>query len=99
MAIGGADALRMTNTGTPTTTLEEDPDLAQGLTREEDDELRRLHYFSQVGSLAGQKLERFFELRLRDRRRTIRPPREFEATREQEREQSLGRRLLFRRFR
>lgn len=51
--------------------------LAQGLTRDEDDELRRLHYFSQVGQLAGPKLERFLELRLRDRRKAIRPPREF----------------------
>lgn len=49
-----------------------------GLTRDEDDELRRLHYFSHFGALAGQKLERFLELRLRDRRRAVRTPREFE---------------------
>lgn len=47
------------------------------LTREEDDELRRLNYFSQFGALAGQTLERFRELRLRDRRKTVRTPREF----------------------
>lgn len=48
------------------------------LTRDEDDELRRLNYFSNFGALAGQRLERFLELRLRDRRRNVRTPREFD---------------------
>ena len=52
--------------------------VAEGLTREEDDELRRLHYFSQFGALAGQKLERFLDLRLHDRRASVRTPREFD---------------------
>ena len=89
---------RVTDTHGGTTT-QETPELVQGLTPEEDDELRRLHFFQQVGTLAGQKLDRFIELRLRDRRKTIRPPREFEVKKEQEREQSLGRRLLFGRYR
>jgi hypothetical protein len=54
--------------------------LGEGLTRDEDDELRRLHYFSQFGALAGQKLERFLELRLRDRRKAVRKPREFDVS-------------------
>ena len=49
-----------------------------GLTRDEDDELRRLHYFSQLGALAGQKLERVLELRVNDRRKAVRAPREFD---------------------
>ena len=57
--------------------VEDTPELTQGLTCEEDDELRRLHYFQQFGPLAGEKAERFIELRLRDRRATIRQPREF----------------------
>jgi hypothetical protein len=52
-------------------------ELDKRLTRNEDDELRRLNYFSQVGSLSPRKKERFVELRLRDRRTEIRPPREF----------------------
>jgi hypothetical protein len=51
--------------------------LPQGLTREEDDELRRLHWFSQIGILASRRVERLIELRLRDRRNQVRPPREF----------------------
>lgn len=53
--------------------------MADWLTRDEDDELRRLHYFSNFGALAGQRLERFLELRLRDRRKDVRVPREFEV--------------------
>lgn len=49
----------------------------EGLTREEDDELRRLNWMSQIGALAVRKIERMIELRLRDRRKEIRPPREF----------------------
>jgi len=47
------------------------------LTREEDDELRRLNWISQIGCLSQHKRERMVELRLRDRRQEIRPPREF----------------------
>lgn len=47
------------------------------LTRQEDDELRRLNYFSLFGALAPKRQERFVELRLRDHRAEIRPPREF----------------------
>jgi hypothetical protein len=47
------------------------------LTREEDDELRRLHWISQIGALSHHKRERMVELRLRDRRQEIRAPREF----------------------
>ena len=42
------------------------------LTAEEDDELRRLHWLSEVATLADEKLERIIELRLRDRRTEIR---------------------------
>lgn len=49
-----------------------------GLSREEDDELRRLSFFSTVGALSEEKLNRFRELRERDRREEVRPPREFE---------------------
>ena len=53
--------------------------MPQGLTRAEDDELRRLHWLSRMGALALQKVERLIELRLRDRRAEIREPREFAA--------------------
>ena len=52
--------------------------LPQGLTREEDDVLRRLYYLSQHGALSDEMREKIIELRLRDRRKEIRPPREFE---------------------
>jgi hypothetical protein len=51
--------------------------IPQRLTREEDDELRRLHWFAQVGILSARKRERMIELRLRDRRTEVRAPREF----------------------
>lgn len=51
--------------------------IPQGLTRDEDDELRRLHHLSQVGELAGKKRERLIELRVRDRRKDIRPVQRF----------------------
>ena len=54
-------------------------DEEQGLTPEEDDELRHLFWLSQIASLAGRKAERFIELRLRDRRRDVRPPRGVEV--------------------
>lgn len=46
-----------------------------GLTRVEDNELRRLNWMSQRGQLTEQMRERMIELRLRDRRETIRRPR------------------------
>ena len=57
--------------------LEELVDVPQRLTRQEDDELRRLNWFSQIGILSQHKRERMLELRLRDRRNEIRGPREF----------------------
>jgi hypothetical protein len=50
------------------------------LNREEDDELRRLHFMSQFGALSERSKTRFQDLRLRDRRREVRPPREFDNT-------------------
>jgi len=50
--------------------------LDKHLTRDEDGELRRLNWFSEVGALADHKQERVLELRLRDRRKAIRPPRD-----------------------
>lgn len=70
------------------------PALTQGLTQDEDDELRRLHYFNQVGHLAGRKLERFLELRLRDRRKEIRPPREFLQVEQRTEAVKAGRRFI-----
>lgn len=81
------------------TAVEEAPELTQGLTSEEDDELRRLHYFSQIGTLAGAKLERILELRLRDRRATIRPPREFQEAEQRAEAVKAGRRFISRLFR
>lgn len=49
------------------------------LTEEEDDELRRLNYLSRTGTLSQRSRARMNELRLRDRRETIRPPREHET--------------------
>ena len=60
-------------------TADEPPPMPQGLTRAEDDELRRLHWLGRIGTLAGRKVERLIELRLRDRRTEIREPREFAA--------------------
>jgi hypothetical protein len=48
--------------------------LEERLTREEDNELRRLGFFQQVGALSDHRRERFIELRLRDRRKEVRPP-------------------------
>ena len=62
----------------PSTVQDEElSSLDERLTRQEDDELRRLNFFSQMGSLSPLKKERFVQLRLRDRRIEIRPPREF----------------------
>lgn len=54
--------------------------LQEPLSPEEDDELRRLHYLSQNGMLSDWSRSRIEELRPRDRRSTIRPPREFKST-------------------
>jgi hypothetical protein len=60
--------------------VDETASLEQRLTPEEDAELRRLHWFSKVGILSSAKRERMIELRLRDRRKQIRAPREFGET-------------------
>jgi hypothetical protein len=52
-------------------------DLTDRLEVEEDDELRRLNYLSEMGLLSERSQERLIELRLRDRRRQVRGPREF----------------------
>jgi hypothetical protein len=46
------------------------------LTAAEDDELRRLAALAQFGELTPMAAELFTELRRRDRRATIRPPRQ-----------------------
>ncbi|HMK96574.1 MAG TPA: hypothetical protein VK425_03445 [Acidimicrobiales bacterium] len=46
-----------------------------GLTREEDDELRRLGFMARYGSLTAESQGRLDQLRLRDRRKKIRLPR------------------------
>lgn len=46
-----------------------------GLTRVEDNELRRLNWLAQRGELTERMRERMIDLRLRDRRKTIRRPR------------------------
>lgn len=51
--------------------------LREPLTPEEDDELRRLHYLAQNGQLSPRSSTRIRELRGRDRRQTVRSPREF----------------------
>lgn len=53
----------------------EDPSVEAGLTRVEDNELRRLNWMAQRGTLTEAMRERMVELRLRDRRQTIRRPR------------------------
>lgn len=53
----------------------EDTSLECGLTRVEDNELRRLNWMAQRGELTEGMRERMLELRLRDRRGTIRRPR------------------------
>lgn len=57
------------------TTEAEDPRLEVGLTRVEDNELRRLNWMAQKGQLTEGMRTRMIELRLRDRRKTIRRPR------------------------
>jgi hypothetical protein len=52
-------------------------DLSDPLTVDEDNELRRLSYLAEMGMLSQPSQERLIELRLRDRRRKVRAPREF----------------------
>ena len=68
-----AEVVTQSRVETPAGETEELP----RLTRQEDDELRRLHWISKIGSLSLHKRERMLELRMRDRRQEIRPPREF----------------------
>lgn len=56
--------------------VDETAGLAVPLTLEEDDELRSLNYLNEIGCLAPHKAERLLELRLRDRRFKVRPPRD-----------------------
>ena len=57
------------------TTESDDSRLEVGLTRIEDNELRRLNWMAQKGQLTEGMRARMIELRLRDRRKTIRRPR------------------------
>lgn len=50
----------------------------QYLSEEEDNELRRLNFLAQHAELSARSKERLLELRMRDRRAEVRPPREFE---------------------
>ncbi len=50
-----------------------------GLTKEEDDDLRRLHWLAQNATLSPLLQERMLERRVRDRRSEVRQPREFAA--------------------
>lgn len=56
------------------TAEDEETSLELGLTRVEDNELRRLNWMAQRGRLTQAMSERMIELRLRDRRKTIRRP-------------------------
>ncbi len=47
---------------------------AQGLTAEEDEELRRLHAMAEFGAVAVHLRDRYLELRRRDRRVDVREP-------------------------
>lgn len=48
--------------------------MAAGLTRDEDAELRRLHFFRRFGVVANRVARRYDELRGRDRRGEVREP-------------------------
>lgn len=52
-------------------------EVSERLTTNEDNELRRLNYLSEMGLLSELSQERLIELRLRDERRRVRTPREF----------------------
>lgn len=89
----------MERTGPSEPVVEPTSDALPGLTPDEDDELRRLGWISQVGSLAWHKQERMMQLRARDRRREIRPPREFGEDEQRAAPFKAGRRFLLRRNR
>lgn len=59
-----------------TAPVDETTELGLPLSLEEDDELRSLNYLNEIGCLAPHKAERLLELRLRDRRFKVRPPRD-----------------------
>lgn len=59
-----------------TAPLDDALELGLPLSREEDNELRSLNYLNEIGCLAEHKADRLLELRLRDRRFKVRPPRD-----------------------
>ena len=71
--------------------------LVTPLSPEEDDELRRLRYLADSGTLSERCRARIRELRSRDRRSEIRPPREFANAAEPAQAVSPWRRLFSRR--
>jgi len=81
--VGSADASRVKRAKTERAepAVAEVAGFEERLTREEDNELRRLGFFQQVGPLSDHRRERFIELRLRDRRKEVRPPRELPTRR------------------
>jgi hypothetical protein len=48
--------------------------MREGLTPEEDWELRRLHFLNRFGAIADSLKARYTELRARDRRASVREP-------------------------
>ena len=75
--------------------LPSQPDEPQGpLTEAEDADLRRLNYMSQSGELSNHSSRRMSELRLRDRRRVVRPPVEFDQEARPQRNARFWTRLL-----
>lgn len=58
------------------TPSEDSSPTAPGLSPREDLELRRLYWIAQARTLKGPDIKRFVELRQRDRRTDIRPPKE-----------------------
>ena len=62
----------------------------QGLTKEEDDSLRRLAYFAENAGLSQWSRSRLKELRARDRRDDIRLPREIVGDFEEEAAETLS---------
>ncbi len=83
-----ADVLPMDDPAGTVESLE--AELPDRLSEEEDDEIRRLNYLAQQGSLSPWSRERLLELRLGDRRKEIRPPREFEKEAEARPQQQVG---------
>ena len=64
-----------TLTGSPSDRM---PGSEEHLTRDEDDDLRRLTWLSQMGTLSRCKRVCLSDLLVRDRREQVRPPREFQ---------------------